>query len=47
MGRPVSAPYEASIEHYPLSGPDEFMIHNHPHPLRVMWTSDLQAYERV
>ncbi len=43
----MSAPYEASIEHYPLSGPDEFMIHNHPHPLRVMWTSDLQAYERV
>ena len=39
--------YEAGPEHYPLSGVDEFMIHNHPHPVRVMWTSDLQAYERM
>ena len=23
------------------------MIHNHPHPVRVMWTSDPQAYERM
>ena len=30
-----------------MSGLDEFMIHNHPHPVRVMWTSDLQAYERM
>ena len=28
-------------------GLDEFLIHNHPHPVRVMWTSDLQAYERM
>ena len=44
---PVSAPYDASVEHYPMSGVDEFMIHNHPHPVRVMWTSDVQAYERM
>ena len=30
-----------------MSGLDEFMIHNHPHPVRVMWTSDPQAYERM
>ena len=30
-----------------MSGLDEFMIHNHPHPVRVMWTSDVQAYERM
>ena len=30
-----------------MSGLDEFLIHNHPHPVRVMWTSDMQAYERM
>ena len=30
-----------------MSGLDEFLIHNHPHPVRVMWTSDVQAYERM
>ena len=43
----MSALFDASREHYPMSGLDEFMIHNHPHPVRVMWTSDLQAYERM
>ncbi len=43
----MSGLYEASREHYPMSGVDEFMIHNHPHPVRVMWTSDIQAYERM
>ncbi len=40
-------PFDASIEHYPMSGLDEYLIHNHPHPVRVMWTSDPQAYERM
>ncbi len=39
--------FDASIEHYPMSGLDEFLIHNHPHPVRVMWTSDPRAYERM
>ena len=39
--------FDASVEHYPMSGLDEFLIHNHPHPVRVMWTSDVQAYERM
>ena len=43
----VGARFEAGIEHYPMSGLDEFLIHNHPHPVRVMWTSDPQAYERM
>jgi hypothetical protein len=42
-----SSPYPASAEHAPLSGLDEFLIHNSPYPVRVMWTPDAQAYERV
>ncbi len=34
-------------EHSPLSGIDEFLVHQTAHPVRVMWTSDPQAYERV
>jgi hypothetical protein len=30
-----------------MSGLDEFLIHNSPYPVRVMWTPDAQAYERV
>ncbi|HXW35909.1 MAG TPA: hypothetical protein VEJ87_15145 [Acidimicrobiales bacterium] len=30
-----------------MSGLDEYMVHNYPLPLRVMWTTDAQAYERV
>ena len=30
-----------------MSGIDEFMVHNYPHPVRVMWTPDSQAYERI
>jgi hypothetical protein len=30
----------------PMSGLDEYMIHNNPFPVRVMWTSDPRAYER-
>jgi hypothetical protein len=42
-----ASPYPASPEHAPLSGLDEFLVHNAPHPVRVMWTPDAQAYERV
>jgi hypothetical protein len=33
-------------EHSPLSSLDEYMIHQYPEPLRVMYTSDARAYER-
>jgi hypothetical protein len=42
-----NSPYPASGEHAPLSGVDEFLVHNAPYPVRVMWTPDAQAYERV
>ena len=45
--RPGASPYPASSEHAPLSGLDEFLVHNSPYPVRVMWTPDAQAYERV
>jgi hypothetical protein len=44
---PGSSPHRASKEHAPLSGLDEYLIHNSPYPVRVMWTPDAQAYERV
>lgn len=31
---------------YPLSAIDDFPIHQTPDPIRVMWSSDLQTYER-
>ncbi|HUC04357.1 MAG TPA: hypothetical protein VL961_03100 [Acidimicrobiales bacterium] len=43
----MASPYPASEEHAPLSGLDEFLVHNAPWPVRVMWTPDAQAYERV
>ncbi len=46
-GATGSSPYPASEEHAPLSGLDEFLVHNSPYPVRVMWTPDAQAYERV
>ena len=39
--------FEAGVEHHPMSGLDEYLVHNHPHPVRVMWTSDPRAYERM
>ena len=42
-----TSPYPAAAEHAPLSGLDEFLVHNAPYPVRVMWTPDAQAYERV
>lgn len=44
---PGASPYPAAAEHAPLSGLDEFLVHNAPLPVRVMWTPDAQAYERV
>ena len=44
---PGASPYPAAAEHAPLSGLDEFLVHNSPYPVRVMWTPDAQAYERV
>lgn len=31
---------------FPLSPADDLMIHQTPDPVRVVWTSDMQAYER-
>ena len=39
--------FDASPEHSPMSGIDEYLVHNFPHPVRVMWTTDAQAYERI
>lgn len=39
-------PDEHLGEQFPLSPADDFMIHQTPDPIRVVWTSDLQAYER-
>ena len=33
--------FDASPEHSPMSGIDEYLIHNYPHPVRVMWTPGL------
>ncbi|HEY1688865.1 MAG TPA: hypothetical protein VGF95_08370 [Solirubrobacteraceae bacterium] len=33
-------------EQFPLSPLDDYMIHQTPDPIRVMWTSDPRAYER-
>ena len=33
-------------EQFPLSPLDDFMIHQTPDPVRVMWTGDPRAYER-
>lgn len=33
-------------EQFPLSPLDDYMIHQTPDPIRVMWTGDARAYER-
>ncbi len=38
---------DAAPEHGPLSGIDEYLVHNYPLPQRVMYTSDPRAYERT
>ena len=35
--------FDADNQHAPMSGLDEYLVHNHPHPVRVMWTSDPQG----
>jgi hypothetical protein len=39
--------FDAGLAHGPLSGLDEYLVHNNPLPVRVMWTSDPRSYERV
>jgi hypothetical protein len=39
--------FDASIEHSPMTGLDEYLVHNYPQPVRVMWTTDPRAYERL
>lgn len=39
--------FQAPDEYSPMSGLDEYMVHNNPLPIRAMWTSDPQAYERL
>jgi hypothetical protein len=39
--------FRASAEHSPMTGLDEYLIHNYPQPVRVMWTTDPRAYERL
>jgi hypothetical protein len=47
-GSAFRAPFfDVSAEHAPLSGLDEFMVHNSPVPVRVMYTTDVRAYERL
>jgi len=31
---------------YPLAGVDDYLIHQTPDPIRVMWSSDPRAYDR-
>src|ERR1700759_2750046 len=47
-GAPVSltAHDEHFAEQFPLSPLDDFMIHQTPDPVRIMWTGDPRAYER-
>lgn len=37
---------EHFAEQFPLSPMDDYMIHQTPDPIRVMWTGDPRAYER-
>ena len=37
---------DSFAEQFPLSPLDDYMIHQTPDPIRVMWTSDPRAYER-
>lgn len=38
--------FEAGAEVAPMSGIDEYLVHNYPQPVRVMSTSDPRAFER-
>ena len=37
---------EHFAEQFPLSPLDDYLIHQTPDPIRVMWTGDFRAYER-
>ena len=37
---------EHFAEQFPLSPADDYMIHQTPDPIRVMWSSDPRAYDR-
>src|SRR3954454_405737 len=39
------AAQEISPEYSPMTGLDEFLVHNSPMPVRVMYTPDVRAYE--
>ena len=39
-------PADPLAEQFPLSPADDYMIHQTPDPIRVMWSSDPRAYER-
>lgn len=42
----LTAADEHFAEQFPLSPLDDYMIHQTPDPIRVMWTGDFRAYER-
>lgn len=42
----LTADDEHFAEQFPLSPLDDFMIHQTPDPVRIMWTGDPRAYER-
>ena len=37
---------EHFAEQFPLSPADDYLIHQTPDPIRVMWSSDPRAYDR-
>ena len=39
--------FDTSAEFAPMSGIDEYLIHNSPRPQRIMYTSDPCAFERT
>lgn len=44
----TSAPFqEISAEHSPMAALDEFMVHDSPGPVRIIYTADPRAYERL
>jgi len=46
MERSRRMPADSLAEQFPLSPADDFMIHQTPEPIRVMWSSDHRVYER-
>jgi len=46
VSMPTGQPDPHLAEQFPLSPMDDFMVHQTPDPVRVMWTGDPRAYER-